>query len=299
MYAGSCLGAVRRQDRPAHRGCGIADQEGDRLRRDRVSHHLGREGGPVGGVSSGCGATAFTRISCVRGSISKCGSGEVTQRLLAPAGRHHRAAGGGEDRRHRVTTRTGGAGHDRHLCAHDVNRPRSAAVTCSPNRCTFGAHHEFLPISPAQPGSLPGVMSFSVTRRSTGPGCYHQVRGHHQIVVIRRTGTTQDGMGSRRREDEGAAGPRVRARLTARALAWYRGRRCPDWVTGAGGVGRGDQGRTVTVAPAVPRLIGRGDLVAALDRAVTRKVTIISAPAGSGKTSLLRAWAGRPGSRPD
>jgi len=36
-------------------------------------------------------------------------------------------------------------------------------------------------------------------------------------------------------------------------------------------------------------------LVAALDHAATRKVTIISAPAGSGKTSLLRAWADRPG----
>jgi LuxR family maltose regulon positive regulatory protein len=51
----------------------------------------------------------------------------------------------------------------------------------------------------------------------------------------------------------------------------------------------------LTVAPATPRLIGRGDLVAALDRAAARKVTIISAPAGSGKTCLLRAWAGRPG----
>jgi LuxR family maltose regulon positive regulatory protein len=51
----------------------------------------------------------------------------------------------------------------------------------------------------------------------------------------------------------------------------------------------------VTVAPAVPRLIDRGDLVAALDRAAASKVTIISAPAGSGKTSLLRVWAGRPG----
>jgi LuxR family maltose regulon positive regulatory protein len=51
----------------------------------------------------------------------------------------------------------------------------------------------------------------------------------------------------------------------------------------------------VTVAPAAPRLIDRGDLVAALDRAAARKVTIISAPAGSGKTSLLRAWVGRPG----
>jgi LuxR family maltose regulon positive regulatory protein len=46
---------------------------------------------------------------------------------------------------------------------------------------------------------------------------------------------------------------------------------------------------------AAPRLIDRGDLLAALDRAATSRVTTISAPAGSGKTSLLRAWAGRPG----
>jgi len=51
----------------------------------------------------------------------------------------------------------------------------------------------------------------------------------------------------------------------------------------------------LTVALAASGLIARGDLVAALDRAATRKVTIISAPAGSGKTSLLRAWAGRQG----
>ena len=44
-----------------------------------------------------------------------------------------------------------------------------------------------------------------------------------------------------------------------------------------------------------PGLIDRGDLFAALDSAAARKVTIISAPAGSGKTSLLRAWADRPG----
>ena len=42
------------------------------------------------------------------------------------------------------------------------------------------------------------------------------------------------------------------------------------------------------------RLIVRGQLLAALERAVTHKVTVISAPAGSGKTSLLRAWADRP-----
>ena len=42
-------------------------------------------------------------------------------------------------------------------------------------------------------------------------------------------------------------------------------------------------------------LIDRHDLVATLDRAAGNRVTIISAPAGSGKTSLLRAWADRPG----
>jgi LuxR family maltose regulon positive regulatory protein len=44
-------------------------------------------------------------------------------------------------------------------------------------------------------------------------------------------------------------------------------------------------------------MIARDGLVTCLERMTARKVTIISAPAGSGKTSLLRAWAGRP--RPD
>jgi LuxR family transcriptional regulator, maltose regulon positive regulatory protein len=43
-----------------------------------------------------------------------------------------------------------------------------------------------------------------------------------------------------------------------------------------------------------PRLIHRHDLVAALNRAAQKPVTIISAPAGTGKTSLLRAWADQP-----
>jgi LuxR family maltose regulon positive regulatory protein len=42
-------------------------------------------------------------------------------------------------------------------------------------------------------------------------------------------------------------------------------------------------------------LIARHSLVAALDRAAEKQVTVISAPAGSGKTSLLRAWSGQPG----
>jgi LuxR family transcriptional regulator, maltose regulon positive regulatory protein len=49
----------------------------------------------------------------------------------------------------------------------------------------------------------------------------------------------------------------------------------------------------LTVAHTTPRLIDRGDLLGALDRAAARTVTIISAPAGSGKTSLVRAWADR------
>jgi LuxR family maltose regulon positive regulatory protein len=49
--------------------------------------------------------------------------------------------------------------------------------------------------------------------------------------------------------------------------------------------------------PAAPRLIQRGELLASLDRAAEAKVTLISAPAGGGKTSLLRAWADGPGQR--
>jgi LuxR family maltose regulon positive regulatory protein len=48
---------------------------------------------------------------------------------------------------------------------------------------------------------------------------------------------------------------------------------------------------------AAPRLIQRGELLASLDHAAEAKVTLISAPAGSGKTSLLRAWADGPGQR--
>ena len=44
-----------------------------------------------------------------------------------------------------------------------------------------------------------------------------------------------------------------------------------------------------------PRLIPRAELVSALDRATGAKVTVISAPAGSGKTSLLQVWAAGPG----
>jgi LuxR family maltose regulon positive regulatory protein len=47
--------------------------------------------------------------------------------------------------------------------------------------------------------------------------------------------------------------------------------------------------------PAALRLIKRADLLASLDRAAHAKVTLISGPAGSGKTSLLRAWADGPG----
>jgi LuxR family maltose regulon positive regulatory protein len=44
-----------------------------------------------------------------------------------------------------------------------------------------------------------------------------------------------------------------------------------------------------------PRLIQRGELIASLDRAAQAKVTLISGPAGSGKTLLVRAWTDGPG----
>src|SRR5580693_9225956 len=47
--------------------------------------------------------------------------------------------------------------------------------------------------------------------------------------------------------------------------------------------------------PAAPRLIQRGELLASLHRATEAKVTLVCAPAGSGKTSLLQAWTHGPG----
>jgi LuxR family transcriptional regulator, maltose regulon positive regulatory protein len=41
-------------------------------------------------------------------------------------------------------------------------------------------------------------------------------------------------------------------------------------------------------------LLDRKDLLQLLDRAVTKRITVISAPPGSGKTSLLRVWSERP-----
>jgi LuxR family transcriptional regulator, maltose regulon positive regulatory protein len=56
-----------------------------------------------------------------------------------------------------------------------------------------------------------------------------------------------------------------------------------------------DPGPDRLVGQREPGLIHRRDLMAALNRAAEKQVTIISAPAGTGKTSLLRAWTGHPG----
>src|SRR6266568_1480255 len=78
-----------------------------------------------------CGATAWLS------HLAADTAGEVTQPTLTPVDRHHREADGGEGHRRRVTKRTACTGHDRHLCAHGVTRPGSAAVTCSPSRSTL------------------------------------------------------------------------------------------------------------------------------------------------------------------
>src|SRR5260221_2287969 len=81
------------------------------------------------------------------------------------------------------------------------------------------------------------------------------------------------------------------------ALAWYR-QEGVRTVTPPLGVRRRYHGRPLLVARATLRLIDRGDLLAALDRAAAGKGTIISAPAGGGKTSGSRSGAARPGTRP-
>src|SRR2546428_13720438 len=56
----------------------------------------------------------------------------------------------------------------------------------------------------------------------------------------------------------------------------------------------GDRAQPISKDVSVARgLLDREALLQTLDRAVTRRITVISAPAGSGKTSLLRAWADR------
>jgi LuxR family transcriptional regulator, maltose regulon positive regulatory protein len=59
--------------------------------------------------------------------------------------------------------------------------------------------------------------------------------------------------------------------------------------------GRSTGPRAFDWGPPGTRLVDRSELLAALGRAVTHKVTMISAPAGSGKSSLLRTWARRDG----
>jgi LuxR family maltose regulon positive regulatory protein len=68
-----------------------------------------------------------------------------------------------------------------------------------------------------------------------------------------------------------------------------------DSLTGSATSQHEHLGQPIASGVSVARgLLDRGDLLQRLDRAVSSKqVTVISAPPGSGKTSLLRAWADR------
>ena len=56
----------------------------------------------------------------------------------------------------------------------------------------------------------------------------------------------------------------------------------------------GENGAQLISTDVSGALLDRKNLLRLLDRAVTKRVTVISAPPGSGKTSLLRAWVDHP-----
>ena len=93
----------------------------------------------------------------------------------------------------------------------------------------------------------PGVMSFSLAGDRRIPRATRQVRGHHRIVVIRRTGTTRDGMGSRRHPTS------TDGRWSARVLSELAGQRgCLILVIGDRRSARAGLARADLAGPAHP-----------------------------------------------
>ncbi len=102
--------------------------------------------------------------------------------------------------------------------------------------------------------------------------------GRGPAMLIRRAGEPSqlESLFAERRPGESRAASARRARVTG--------------VATEPGATPHSQAASTSVSPAAG-LLRRDDLLAALDRATQRKVTVVSAPPGSGKTSLLRAWS--------
>src|ERR1700758_69913 len=131
-------------------------------------------------------------------------------------------------------------------------------------------------VRPARPFPISDIGFVLLGRKldaESVPGA--RVTRHRQILVIRGPTPRRKSHGRPTRLADG----RDRGANMTNSTTTQRAERSEQPIAKDASAGRG--------------LLGREDLLQLLDRAVSRRVTVVSAPPGSGKTSLLRAWAGR------